>query len=98
MVASKSVAALLADLASSDADYVLIDTPPMLGFSDAGALSQFVDGVLVMVRIDKARRPVLDEGREALASLPGRKVGLVVVGEQVDHMQMASYYSYSAGK
>jgi len=98
VVASRSVAGALADLAASDADYVLIDTPPMLGFGDAGALAPSVDGVLVTVRIDKARRPVLEEGREVLDSLPGRKVGLVVVGERLDGTQFASYSDYGSGQ
>lgn len=98
VVASRSVAGALRDLAASDADYVLIDTPPMLGFGDAGSLAPSVDGVLVTVRIDKARRPVLEEGREVLASLPGRRVGVVVVGERLDDTQYGSYSSYGSGQ
>ena len=98
VVASRSVAGALGDLAASDADYVLIDTPPMLAFGDAGSLAPSVDGMLVTVGIDKARRPVLEEGREALESLPGRKVGLVVVGERLDQTQYSSYSSYGPGQ
>jgi Mrp family chromosome partitioning ATPase/capsular polysaccharide biosynthesis protein len=96
VMASRSAAEMLAELALSDADFVLIDTPPLLGFGDAGAISPAADGVLLTVRIDKARRPVLEDGREALDALPGRKIGVVIVGERVDHTQMASYASYSS--
>jgi len=98
VVASKSVAGVLTDLAASDADFVLIDTPPVLGFGDAGSLAPSVDGVLVAVRIDRARRPVLEEGREVLDSLPGRRVGLVVVGERLGDTKYASYSSYGSGQ
>jgi len=97
VMASSSVADALAQLSQSDVDYVLIDTPPLLAFGDAGALAPSADGVLVVVRIDKARRPTLEEGREALASLPGRKLGLVIVGERVDDTRYSSYASYAAG-
>jgi capsular exopolysaccharide synthesis family protein len=96
VMASKSAAEVLAELTVSDVDYVLIDTPPLLGFGDAGAIAPGADGVLLTVRIDKARRPVLDEGREALDALPGRKIGVVIVGERVDHTQMARYASYAS--
>ena len=98
VVASKTVAGVLTDLAASDVDYVLIDTPPVMSFGDAGSLAPSVDGVLVCVRIDKARRPVLEDGREVLDSLPGRRVGLVVVGERLDDTKYASYSSYGSGQ
>ena len=98
VVASKSVMTVLEDLAASDADYVLVDAPPILGFGDAGSLSSSVDGILVIVRIDNARRPVLEEGRESLESMPGRTVGLVVVGERLDETKYASYTNYSTGQ
>ena len=96
VMASASVSRALAELAESDADYVLIDTPPLLGFGDAGALASSADGILVTIRIDKARRPALEAGREALDALPGRKLGLVIVGEHVSETQFASYSKYAA--
>lgn len=98
VVASRSVAGALGELAASDADYVLIDTPPMLGFGDAGSLAPSVDGVLVAIRMDKVRRPVLEDARDVLDSLPGRKVGLIIVGERLDNTQFATYSSYGSGQ
>ena len=98
VVASRSVAMALQELAAADVDYVLIDTPPMLGFGDAGSLAPSVDGVLVTVRLDKTRRPVLEDGREMLDAFPGRKVGLVIVGERLDTTQFATYSTYGSGQ
>ena len=98
VVASRSVAGVLETLVAADADYVLIDTPPLLAFGDVGALAPSVDGLLVTVRIDKARRPILEEGREALESLPGRKIGVVVVGERLDHSHYATYADSGSGR
>jgi hypothetical protein len=75
---------------------VLIDTPPILVFGDAGSLASSADGLLVIVRISMARRPVLEEGREVLDALPGRRIGMVVVGEPMDDKKYASYSSYAA--
>ncbi|HEY5388199.1 MAG TPA: hypothetical protein VIL79_09895, partial [Thermoleophilia bacterium] len=91
VVASRRLAATLEALAKHEADFVLIDTPPILSVSDAGALSASVDGLLMVVSIQKARRPTLTDGRDQLEALPCRKVGVVVVGERVDHEE---YYRY----
>ena len=95
VAASQSVADALRKLAASDADGASIDTPPMLPFGDAGSLAPSVDGVLVTVRTDKARRPASEESREALDSMPCRKVGLVVAGERLDHAKHASHSEFA---
>ncbi|WP_417388905.1 polysaccharide biosynthesis tyrosine autokinase [Gimesia sp.] len=40
-------------------DYVLIDTPPLVVVSDPSVIASIVDGVLLVVRIDKNRRGVI---------------------------------------
>jgi Mrp family chromosome partitioning ATPase len=89
---------MLATLVESSADYVLVDTPPLLAFGDAGALASSVDGVVMVANVEKARRPILEDGREVLDALPCRKVGLVVVGERLDETQYAGYSRYSSGR
>ena len=46
---------------------------------------------MLVSNIGKARRPILWDARETLASVPCRKVGVVVVGERVGNKE---YYSY----
>jgi Mrp family chromosome partitioning ATPase/capsular polysaccharide biosynthesis protein len=93
VVASRRVHAVLDAVAGLEADYTLIDVPPLLGFGDAGALAPSVDGLIMVVNVKKARRPVLEEGREVLESLPCRKVGLVVTGEKIEDSHYANYSS-----
>jgi polysaccharide biosynthesis transport protein len=91
IVASHRLATTIKDLSELDADYVLIDSPPVLSVGDAGALASSVDCVLFVANIEQVRRPALEDGREALDSLPCRKLGLVVVGER---LEPANYYHY----
>jgi len=91
VVASRRIAATLKEIASLEADYLLLDSPPILSVGDAGALSPSVDALLMVVNLEKARRPTLVDGREQLHALPCRKAGIVVVGERIDHEQ---YYQY----
>ena len=90
-IASKRMSSVLEQLHQREVDYVLIDAPPLLVVGDAGALASSVDGLVLLASIGKARRPILRNVRDALNSLPCRKIGVVVVGERVEHRQ---YYSY----
>lgn len=84
-IASKRLATVLGKLTGLDVDYVLVDAPPILTVGDAAALSASVDGLLLVASVDKARRPMLLNGREMLDALPCRKVGVVVIGERIEH-------------
>ena len=90
-MASKRMSRVLEQLHQREVDYVLVDAPPLLVVGDAGALASSVDGLVLLASIGKARRPILRNVRDALNSLPCRKVGVVVVGERVEH---GKYYSY----
>jgi len=91
VVASQRMASWLRDVSQSDADYVLVDAPPVLSVGDAGALASSIDGLLMVVNLEVAKRPLLVDGREFLDHLPCRKVGIVTVGEHLDDTQ---YYHY----
>jgi len=91
VVASRRLAITLERLAKVDADYVLVDAPPLLGVGDAGALASSVDGLLFVANIDQIRERTLEEGREALDPLPCRKLGVVIVGERPDSTRHYRY-------
>jgi len=80
VIDSQRMAVTLRRLANSDADFVLVNAPAILGGGDAGVLALSVDGLLLVANLDESRRPILEDGREALDALPCRKFGLVVVG------------------
>ena len=62
------------------ADVVVIDSPPLLGVSDAMMLSANVDALLVVSRLKVLTRPALHELRRVLDSCPAHKLGVAVVG------------------
>lgn len=72
------------------ADIVLIDAPPLLRVNDAMALSARVDALVVVSRLEVARRPMLDELRRVLHSCPATKLGFVATGAD----QGDGYYGY----
>jgi Mrp family chromosome partitioning ATPase len=82
-VASKAVAEILADL-SERADIVLVDAPPLLVVGDAVALSARIDALLVVVRMNVVRRPMLREVRRFLDASPAATLGFVDAGGKED--------------
>jgi Mrp family chromosome partitioning ATPase/capsular polysaccharide biosynthesis protein len=59
------------------ADIVLVDAPPALQVGDAMALSRKVDGILVVARVNRVRRPMLLELERLLAMTPAQAIGFV---------------------
>lgn len=91
VIASQRMATLLRRLVESNAEYVLVDAPPLLAVGDAGALSPCVDGLLYVTNLDMTRRPTLENGREALDALPCRVLGVIIVGER---LESSHYHNY----
>jgi non-specific protein-tyrosine kinase len=91
VIASRRMAGVLQRLVESKADYVLVDAPPVLAIGDAGALAPAIEGLLFVTNIEMVRRPVLVDAKEALAALPCRKLGVIVVGER---MESSRYHGY----
>jgi Mrp family chromosome partitioning ATPase len=75
----------LADLvraAAREADYVILDTPPLGVVSDALTLLDVVDVVLLVSRIRSTRRLHVEVARDLLARAGVTPHGYVVIGER----------------
>lgn len=70
-------------------DYVLIDTPPMVPFSDCRMISRWIDGLFVVVAAHKTPR---EELARALSAVDAHKI-LGVVFNQDDHVSPSYYYA-----
>lgn len=76
-LASDTMGTLLAQLRGS-ADFVVIDTPPILTVADARSLVQWVDGVLLVVDATSATRTSVADAREALDQVEANVIGCVL--------------------
>jgi succinoglycan biosynthesis transport protein ExoP len=82
-VGGHQVEAILAELRDRF-DLILIDSPPLLLFGDALALSANVDGILVVTRLNLVRRATLNEVRRALDASAAPPLGVALVGAETD--------------
>lgn len=85
----------LLDEARERYDHVIIDTPPVVPVADLRALSEWVDGFLLVVSAHVTPRPLLDEALSALD--PAKVVGLIYNGDDLPLSRRYRYY-YSYGE
>ncbi len=89
IVSSKRFAALIGTLAE-EADVVIVDSPAMLAVGDTPALASMVDGLVFLVDMHVAKRPMLQQAADQLVRLPCRILGIVL---RIDGAKSDAYYS-----
>jgi polysaccharide biosynthesis transport protein len=77
-------------------DWVLIDTPPILGMADTPVLCPNVDGVVLVVGAEVSTRQAIHRALEQVASVGGRVIGAVL--NRVDLERNSYYYSQYYGE
>lgn len=73
------------------ADFVIIDSPPVLAVHDAELLARIADGTLFVVRWEKTPREAASAALELLRDRGAKLIGSVLVRTNPDHYQ---YYAY----
>ncbi|OQB01408.1 MAG: Tyrosine-protein kinase YwqD [Chloroflexi bacterium ADurb.Bin222] len=91
MVGSQRMRQLLEGLAS-EADVVVVDSPPVLSMADAAVLAQAVDGVLLAVEANKTRRGAAQDAVLSLQQIGANVLGVVLT--QVPQRNSRYYYYY----
>lgn len=77
-------------------DYVFIDTPPIGMVTDAGILSAFLDGTILVVKSDSVDIKDLQESKKKLVSVNANILGVILNGNKVKKDDY--YYSYYGGR
>lgn len=74
-------------------DHVVVDTPPVVPVADLRAISEWVDGIFLVVSAHTTPRGLLDEALSAMD--PDKVVGIVYNGDDLPlSRRHRSYYSY----
>jgi len=97
LVESPAVQHILDELRDR-AQYVILDSPPLLSLGDARSLSTRVDGLLLVMRPTILRRPVLNELHRVLDAIPARKLGFVLGDARSEGRYGYSPPSYGYGR
>lgn len=68
---------------------VILDSPPLLPVTDATVLASFVDGVVLVVRVNETKKQFIRRSLELL-----RSVDATILGAVLNGMDPKSYYGY----
>ena len=75
-------------------DYVLLDTPPIVGVSDTRLLASLADGLVYIVSLNVAQKQIIDRGIEIISSLRTPVLGLAINRVENHHSGYSNYYQY----
>jgi polysaccharide biosynthesis transport protein len=81
LLSSEKMKGLMADFYESF-DLVIYDAPPLVGLADAHLIASQTDGLLMVARIDKTDRSVLERAVAELKTAPINILGLVANGQK----------------
>lgn len=81
-------------------DRIILDSPPITAVTDAVILSNFVDGVVVVIRAGVTHREIVKNGVAQLKSVNAHILGAVLNGVQMgrDSYYYYQYYYYYYGE
>jgi succinoglycan biosynthesis transport protein ExoP len=83
-------------------DAVILDSPPLLRVGDAMTLAARVDGLILVTRLNRVRRPMLAEVRRLLSSSRAKVLGVVATGagsgKREDPYGLAYRYDVTSGR
>jgi capsular exopolysaccharide synthesis family protein len=95
LLSSDRMGQLVQDIAASgDYDLILYDTPPALGLADASLLAENLDGILLVVGLNKVDRQLPAQAVERIRSAGAPLLG-IVTNSRVATGDRTNVYGYS---
>ncbi len=79
-------------------DFIVIDTPPVLSFSDAAIVSRGADAVLFVIRSEQTTKQSCLRARDVMERANIRVSGVLVNGANVNSAGYKHYYGYANAK
>jgi capsular exopolysaccharide synthesis family protein len=93
LVTSEAFTELLQEL-EKDFKHVIIDTPPLIGFAEARAISSLAEGVLLVVKHHATSRGAVRLAVQLLGQVSAPLLGAVLNMVQSDKLGYGGYYGY----
>jgi capsular exopolysaccharide synthesis family protein len=99
LLSSLRMHSLVSELANSGAfDLILYDTPPVLGLADAALVAEHLDGLMLLVSLDRVDRGMPRESINRIRSSGAALLGLVTNAVKQEKASNSSYgYGYGYG-
>jgi capsular exopolysaccharide synthesis family protein len=91
LLSSQSMRSLMLEL-RSEADFILIDAPPLLAVADSLMLAQLVDGVILVADAERTHRSAVQQTRQLLTRVDARVIGAVLNNFEVSRTRAYQPY------
>lgn len=85
------------DMLSQNYDYIVFDTPPLMGTADSAVLSQMVDGVLLVVRPGSVNSNSATAAKSLLTRSEANVLGIVANGVNIKY-EPQNYFYYDESR
>ena len=79
-------------------DYIIFDTPPVVGVSDTRLIGTLVDGLIYVVSLNVAQRPTINRAIDIISSMQTPVLGLAVNRVDNKYSGYSKYYDYYYSK
>ncbi|MBC8016363.1 MAG: CpsD/CapB family tyrosine-protein kinase [Sporomusaceae bacterium] len=86
----------LFDYLKTQADYLIIDAPPVIAVTDACVLASQVDGIFLVVNSGTIRREMAQKARDLLIEASGRVLGVILNRVEIEGED--DYYYYGSDR
>ena len=96
LLGSSRMDTLLAALKGA-ADYLVLDSPPVIAVTDACVLARKADGVLLVLDADQVRPEMAQKAKELLENAQGTIIGVILNRAEIESEHSYYYYYYGHG-
>ncbi|GAA0351015.1 polysaccharide biosynthesis tyrosine autokinase [Actinoallomurus spadix] len=93
LLGTKRMQSLIQEL-RADADYVIIDSPPLIPVTDAAVIAPSSDGVVLVVRSGRTKREELRTAAKSVDAVNGSTLGVIVNMTKPKHDRYRYYGGY----
>ncbi|MFC1514970.1 CpsD/CapB family tyrosine-protein kinase [Candidatus Omnitrophota bacterium] len=94
LLGSKSMHVLLEKLKNELFSYIILDTPPVVPFTDAGVLGAQTDGVILVVQAHRTKAELVQKTKEYLENSRSKLLGFILTQSDCYTPNMYGYYHY----
>ncbi|MEB3307633.1 MAG: polysaccharide biosynthesis tyrosine autokinase, partial [Cyanobacteriota bacterium] len=99
LLSSRRMKELVRELAESNQfDLILYDTPPVLGLADAALVSEHLDGLLLLVSLNRVDRDLPKEAISRITSSGVALLGIVTNAISPERLLRGGAYGYGYGR
>lgn len=92
LLGSKAMQKMLEELRTENLNYIILDTPPLMPFTDATLLAAQTDAVFLVVQAHRTRTPIVRKAQELLQQANSRLSGCIL--NQTEYYIPDVYGSY----